>query len=158
MVTVERFGEREISGSGAPAAAPEQDFGLGRGKVLIVEDDEHIAELLRYWFHRAGFVARIAADGLAACRMVERERPDVMLLDLMLPGLDGREVCRRIRRHHDPRIAGTPIIMLTALSSREDKASGLLLGADLYITKPYSVRDVLNAAKGVLGRRRPPAG
>lgn len=158
MATAEAMGEGEAIGGDSPPAAQENDSGPGQGMVLIVEDDEHIAELLRYWFHRAGFVARIAADGLAACSMVERERPDVMLLDLMLPGLDGREVCRLIRRHRDHRIATIPIIMLTALSSREDKASGLLLGADLYITKPYSVRDVLNAAKGVLGRSRPPQG
>lgn len=158
MSTVERLGEWPVIGGGVRAAAAEQEFEPGQGKVLIVEDDEYIAELLRYWFHRAGFVARIAADGLVACSMVERERPDAILLDLMLPGVDGREVCRLIRRHHDHRIAATPIIMLTALSSPEDKASGLMLGADLYIAKPYSVRDVLNAAKGVLGRRRPPVG
>jgi len=110
--------------------------GLGSGNVLIVEDDEHIAELLRYWFCRAGFVTRIAADGLSACSMVEQERPDVILLDLMLPGLNGREVCRLIRRHAAPRIATIPIIMLTALAAPADRASGLLAGADLYITKP----------------------
>ncbi|MEW6595422.1 MAG: response regulator [Thermodesulfobacteriota bacterium] len=124
------------------------------GKVLIVEDDEYIAELLRYWFSRAGYLTRTVADGLAACSMVQQERPDVILLDLMLPGLDGREVCRLIRRHGDIRIASIPIIMLTALSAVEDQVRGLSLGADLYMPKPYSVRDVLNAVGGLIGRRR----
>ncbi len=123
------------------------------GKVLIVEDDEYIAELLRYWFQRAGFVTRIVGDGLAACSLVEGERPDAILLDLMLPGLDGREVCRLIRHHRDPGIAATPIIMLTALSAPEEKADGLRLGADLYLTKPYSVREVLTAAASLMRRQ-----
>ncbi|MEW6499913.1 MAG: response regulator transcription factor [Thermodesulfobacteriota bacterium] len=126
----------------------------GPGKVLIVEDDEYIAELLRYWFQRDGFTTCIASDGLAACSMVEGERPDTILLDLMLPGLDGREICRLIRRHRDPRIAATPIIMLSALSAPEDIARGLDLGADLYLAKPYSVREVLAAARALM---QPPA-
>jgi DNA-binding response OmpR family regulator len=142
--------ECEQEGKSVAGAATES----AAGKVLIVEDDEYIAELLRYWFSRAGYLTRTAADGLAACGMVQQERPDVILLDLMLPGLDGREVCRLIRRHGDIRIASIPIIMLTALSAVEDQVRGLSLGADLYMAKPYSVRDVLNAAGGLIGRRR----
>lgn len=126
---------------------------LRQGKVLIVEDDAYIAELLRYWFERDGFTTLLAADGLAACSMVEEERPDTILLDLMLPGIDGRDICRLIRGHGDPVIAAIPIIMLTALAAPEDIARGLDLGADLYIAKPYSVREVLDAAKAIMHSR-----
>lgn len=150
MVTENTLG---TAAGGRQTVGLEEYCSLGQGRVLIVEDDVYIAELLGYWFRRAGFSTRTAEDGLAACSMVEQERPDTILLDLMLPGLDGREVCRLIRHHRDPHIAATPIIMLSALSSPEDKANGLLLGADLYLTKPYSIRDVLHATRSLLGRR-----
>lgn len=149
----------ELSVAGAQPEHEEKSpvggHGAGQPKemVLIVEDDDHIAELLGYSFAKRGFATLRAADGLAACSRVEREKPAAVLLDLMLPGLDGREVCRLIRNHADRKLATTPIIMLTALSSSQDIARGMELGADLYITKPYSVREVVHAVEQLLSAR-----
>lgn len=114
-----------------------------QGRVLIVEDEEELVELLEFNLVRRGFEVSIAQDGLEACRMIGREKPELILLDLMLPLLDGWEICRMVRSHHDQRIARTPIIMLSALGSVEDRLKGYGLGADLYLPKPYVISEVM---------------
>jgi two-component system, OmpR family, alkaline phosphatase synthesis response regulator PhoP len=115
--------------------------------VLVVDDEPQIVELLRAYLEREGFGVVEAADGCAALREHEGARPDLVILDLMLPGVDGREVCRRIHER-----ARTPVIMLTARDDESDKILGLELGADDYITKPFSPREVVARVRAVLRR------
>jgi two-component system response regulator RegX3 len=115
--------------------------------VLLVDDEEPLRESLGYTLSREGYHVTTAADGLTALRAVREKAPDVVLLDLMLPGLDGTEVCRRIRGFSD-----VPILMLTAKDQEADKVSGLELGADDYVTKPFSTRELLARIKAVLRR------
>jgi DNA-binding response OmpR family regulator len=120
--------------------------------VLIVEDDPDIAESLRYNLERDGLEARIAETGergLSAA-LDAKNPPALVILDLMLPGMSGTELCRRLRR--EPATRRTPIIMLTALTSETDRVAGLDLGADDYITKPFSVREVMARVRAVLRR------
>ncbi len=114
-----------------------------KNRVLIVEDEKDLAEVLEYNLSRSGFEVLIARDGLEACRVIGREKPDLILLDLMLPLLDGWEVCRMLRTHHDPLLARTPVIMLSALNSDENRIKGYDLGADLYLSKPYVLKEVI---------------
>lgn len=116
-------------------------------RVLVVDDEPQIVGLLRSYLERDGFDVDEAADGEAALEATRRGRPDLVLLDLMLPRLDGREVCRRIRD-----MGQTPIIMLTARDEETDKLVGLELGADDYITKPFSPREVVARVRAVLRR------
>ncbi len=123
-------------------------------RVLVVDDEPQIVELLRTYLRREGFDVQEAADGEAALAAAHRLRPDLIILDLMLPRLDGREVCRRIRE-----ASPTPIIMLTARDEETDKLVGLELGADDYITKPFSPREVVARVRAVLRRgTREPGG
>jgi signal transduction histidine kinase len=124
------------------------------GKILIVEDEVELAEVLEYNLRRSGFEVLTAHDGLSACRLVGAERPDLILLDLLLPDLDGWEICRLLRGHHDVELASTPIIMMTALASLADRLRGLELGADAYLAKPYSVKELALQARNLLARRR----
>jgi DNA-binding response OmpR family regulator len=120
--------------------------------VLIIEDDPDIAENLRYNLEREGLKAHISLTGekgLAAA-LDGREPPALIILDLMLPGMSGTELCRRLRR--EPQTRRTPIIMLTARTSETDRVAGLDLGADDYITKPFSVRELLARVRAVLRR------
>ncbi len=116
-------------------------------RILVVDDEPQILELLRSYLRREGFDVEEAADGEAALAAAHRAQPDLVILDLMLPRLDGREVCRRIRE-----TARTPIIMLTARDEETDKLLGLELGADDYITKPFSPREVVARVRAVLRR------
>jgi len=116
-------------------------------RILVVDDEPEIVDLLRNYLQRDGFDVDQAADGEAALAAFGRGQPDLVILDLMLPKLDGREVCRRIRE-----TARTPIIMLTARDEESDKLIGLELGADDYITKPFSPREVLARVRAVLRR------
>ena len=116
-------------------------------RALIVEDDANIAELLRLYLGKDGFETMIAADGGKAESMFDLFQPDVVLLDIMLPVKDGWQVCRDIRKK-----SSTPIIMLTAKGELSDKVNGLEMGADDYITKPFSPREVLARVKAVLRR------
>jgi DNA-binding response OmpR family regulator len=116
-------------------------------KILVVDDEPQIVDLLRSYLTRDGFDVESAADGQMALAAFTRLRPDLVILDLMLPQLDGREVCRRIRD-----TASTPIIMLTARDEETDKLVGLELGADDYITKPFSPREVVARVRAVLRR------
>ncbi len=115
--------------------------------VLIVEDDRNIADLLRLYLEKEGYEVCIAYDGIKGLEKFREKKPDLVLLDVMLPGMDGWGVCRSIRQD-----AKTPIIMLTAKSETEDKVSGLKQGADDYITKPFEMREVLARIEAVLRR------
>lgn len=120
------------------------------GKILIVEDEEHIQELLRFNLQNNGYDVLVASDGLQGLTMAKEEQPDLMLLDLMLPKMDGLDVCRAVKS--DAQMAAIPIIMLTAKGSETDKVLGLELGADDYLTKPFSVRELMARIKVVLRR------
>ena len=115
--------------------------------VLIVEDDNNIADLLRLYLEKEGYEVTIAPDGGKGVEQFRAHRPDLVLLDLMLPVLDGWGVCRAIRAEAD-----TPIIMLTAKGETTDKVTGLKLGADDYITKPFEMKEVLARIEAVLRR------
>ncbi len=120
--------------------------------ILIIEDDPDIAESLKYNFEREGLAAITASTGEAglAAALNERDPPSLIILDLMLPGMSGSELCRRLRR--EPATRRTPIIMLTAKASESDRVAGLDLGADDYLTKPFSVRELLARARAVMRR------
>jgi two-component system response regulator RegX3 len=120
--------------------------------LLVVEDEAAIAEPLGYLLEKEGYTVTVAANGPAALDEFERHRADLVLLDLMLPGMSGRDVCRRIRSH-----SSVPIIMLTAKDSETDIVVGLELGADDYVTKPYSSRELLARIAGLLRRAGEPA-
>jgi two-component system, OmpR family, response regulator RegX3 len=119
-------------------------------RVLIVEDEPALADSIRYGLEREGYECTVLSDGLRALDYVRSWRPDLVLLDLMLPGMSGTDVCREIRR------AGpVPIVMVTAKDSEADKVLGLELGADDYITKPFSMRELIARVRAVLRRGTP---
>ena len=120
-------------------------------RILIVEDEPSLSEPLAYLLGREGYETVIAADGLAAVAEFDRNGADLVLLDLMLPGLSGTEVCRELRTR-----SSVPIIMLTAKDSEVDIVVGLELGADDYVTKPYSTRELLARMRAVLRRKTEP--
>ena len=119
-------------------------------KALVVEDDGNIAELLRLYLEKDGFEVATAADGAAGLREFKRFSPDIILLDIMLPVLDGWQVCREIRRE-----ASTPIIMITAKGETGDKFTGLEMGADDYIVKPLEMKEVIARVHAVMRRFMP---
>ena len=123
---------------------------MANEKILVVDDEEHIAELIRYNLESNGYKILSANNGIDAMKIVLEERPNLILLDLMIPGKDGYDVCKEIRSTKE--VMNTPIIMLTAKSEEIDKILGLELGADDYITKPFSVRELLARVKAVLRR------
>jgi two-component system, sensor histidine kinase and response regulator len=123
-------------------------------RVLIVEDDEDLVHLLEYNLSKKGFATMAALDGLDACHLIEKEKPDLILLDIMLPGLSGLEICRIIRSHDHEEISDIPIIMLTALGSLEAKLKGIEMGADDYIPKPFSLKEVLIKVERLIGREK----
>ena len=117
--------------------------------ILIVEDDDKTATLVALYLEKEGFRTVIAEDGLAAIEIVQQQHPDFVILDLMLPKMDGWDVCRAIRRTSD-----MPIIMLTAREDEVDRISGLTLGADDYVVKPFSPRELVARVKAILRRGR----
>ncbi|MGI5978553.1 MAG: response regulator transcription factor [Oscillospiraceae bacterium] len=121
-------------------------------KALVVEDDGNIAELLRLYLEKDGFEVSIAADGGTGVRLAQTEEPDILLLDIMLPVLDGWQVCRKVRE-----TSRVPIIMLTAKGETYDKVNGLEMGADDYIVKPFEVKELLARIHAVLRRTEPDA-
>ena len=116
-------------------------------KILVVDDDNNICELLRLYLEKEGYSVTIARTGMQAVRSFAEHQPDLMLLDIMLPELDGWQVCREVRKY-----SNKPIIMLTAKGETFDKVLGLELGADDYITKPFDSKEVLARIKAVLRR------
>lgn len=121
--------------------------------VLVVEDEEAISELLQYNLEREGFSVQLAADGEEAMLAVEERRPDLILLDWMLPEVSGIELCRRLQIR--PETREIPVIMLTARSEEEDRVRGLDVGADDYVTKPFSMTELLARIRAVLRRTAP---
>jgi DNA-binding response OmpR family regulator len=117
--------------------------------ILVVDDEPKVARLARDYLEKNGFRVVTAADGQSALTVARREKPDLVILDLMLPVIDGREVCRILRRDSD-----VPIIMLTALSEEIDQVTGLEIGADDYITKPFSLRTLVARVRALLRRTR----
>lgn len=120
---------------------------MSNEKILIVDDDNNICELLRLYLEKDGFQTDIVTDGAKALAAFEALKPDLVLLDIMLPGMDGWQICREIRK-----TSQTPIIMLTAKGETFDKVLGLELGADDYITKPFETKEVIARVKAVLRR------
>ena len=122
-------------------------------RVLVVEDDRTVAEVVTRYLEREGFAVESVGDGHEALARAEAHLPDVVVLDIMLPGLDGLEVCRRLRSR-----APIPVVMLTARGSEEDRVLGLDLGADDYVSKPFSPRELTARVKAVLRRAESPLG
>ncbi len=120
---------------------------LGMKKILLIEDEQPMAEAVKFSLEKEGFAVEMALDGKAGLELFHSTYPDLILLDLMLPGMDGLEVCRIIR-HDSP----VPIIMLTAKDSDVDKIVGLEMGADDYVTKPFNVRELVARVRAVLRR------
>ena len=116
-------------------------------KILIIEDEANIAQVIRLYLEQANYTVLTASDGAAGLELHAREQPDLVILDLMLPVMDGMEVCRRIRAWAD-----TPILMLTARQGEEDRIAGLEMGADDYLVKPFSPREVVSRVKAILRR------
>jgi DNA-binding response OmpR family regulator len=117
--------------------------------ILVVDDEAKIVKLARDYLEKNGFQVISAGDGITALAMARRQRPDLIVLDLLLPGMDGREVCRALRRDTE-----VPIIMLTALAEESDQVVGLELGADDYVTKPFSPRALVARVRALLRRSR----
>ena len=124
---------------------------MGSRTVLVVDDDETTRDVVRRYLARAGFTVVEAADGVSALTVFGDTRPDLVVLDLMLPGMDGLDVCDRLRRHSQ-----VPIMMLTALGSESDRVVGLEQGADDYVVKPFSPREVTLRVQKLLERSLPP--
>ncbi len=116
-------------------------------KVLVIEDEPELVHVLRDYFEQAGFLVEAAYDGPSGLSLFQHHQPDLVLLDLNLPGMDGLDVARAIRRHSD-----VPLIMITARVAETDRIVGLELGADDYVTKPFSPREVVARARAVLRR------
>ena len=120
-------------------------------RILIVEDEESFSDPLSYLLNKEGFEVTVAADGNEALAEFERSGADLILLDLMLPGMSGTEVCRQVRQR-----SNVPVIMLTAKDSEIDKVVGLEIGADDYVTKPYSSRELVARVRAVMRRQGEP--
>lgn len=116
-------------------------------KILVVDDDQNICELLRLYLEKEGYIVKLVNDGVSAINAFKQESPDLLMLDIMLPKLDGWQVCREIRK-----ISDKPIIMLTAKGETFDKVLGLELGADDYVTKPFDTKEIVARIKAVLRR------
>lgn len=126
---------------------------MARERILLIEDEPDLAEVLQYNLEKEGFQVDLAHRGDTGLDLVRRESPDLILLDLMLPGIDGLEVTRLLKR--DPATTHLPIVMLTARGEEVDRIVGLELGADDYISKPFSPREVVLRVKAVLRRSQP---
>jgi DNA-binding response OmpR family regulator len=120
---------------------------MSQKTALIIEDDRHIADLLRMYMEKDGFSTRVADDGVLGLRLFTEAAPDIVLLDLMLPGMDGWEVCKEIRAQ-----GSVPVIMITAKTETIDKVQGLEMGADDYIGKPFDMKEVIARVHAVLRR------
>src|SRR4030042_7054608 len=118
--------------------------------ILVIDDERDLIELVRYNLEKEGFQVKGTLDGETGLALAIQEVPDIVLVDLMLPGMDGLEVCRRIRSDH--RTAGIALIMLTAKSAESDRIVGLELGADDYVTKPFSPRELTARVRALIRR------
>jgi two-component system phosphate regulon response regulator PhoB len=122
-------------------------------RIFIIEDDKDIVELVRYNLEKDGFQVTSTGDGLAGLAQLKKSAPDLLILDLMLPNLSGLEICREVRR--DESLNRLPILMLTARSEEADRVVGLEVGADDYVTKPFSPRELVARVKALLRRTEP---
>jgi two-component system phosphate regulon response regulator PhoB len=120
-------------------------------RIIVVEDEADICEVLVYNLKRQGYAVEGCGDGLSGLALIRERQPGLVLLDLMLPGLDGLEICRRLKT--DAATAGIPVIMVTARGEESDIVAGLELGADDYVTKPFGTRELVARVKAVLRRR-----
>ncbi|MFC0057663.1 response regulator transcription factor [Streptomyces actinomycinicus] len=141
------------AGTAPGSAPPHPPSAPGTGRVLVVDDDATVAEVVAGYLGRAGYVVDRADDGPTALTRAAAHWPDLVVLDLMLPGMDGLEVCRRLRER-----APVPVVMLTARGDEDDRILGLEVGADDYVTKPFSPRELVLRVQSVLRRTRPGAG
>jgi DNA-binding response OmpR family regulator len=123
-------------------------------RVLVAEDERDVAELIRYTLAREGFDVILASNGADALRLVRENLPDLVLLDLMLPQVNGWELCRRLKQ--DPATRALPVIIVTARAEEGDKVLGFEVGADDYVTKPFSTRELVARVRAVVRRTRPP--
>ncbi|NLG42307.1 MAG: response regulator [Phycisphaerae bacterium] len=126
---------------------------MSKGTVLVIDDEKDLIELVRYNLERDGFDVLSASDGRSGLHLATQHLPDVVVLDVMMPGIDGLEVCRQLRA--DARTRLLPIIMLTARAAETDRIVGLELGADDYVTKPFSPRELVARVKAILRRAAP---
>lgn len=131
----------------SPATLAQQNRELADRRVLVVEDDPTVLEVAATYLRSAGFLVTTASDGFEALELATSVRPDLIVLDRMLPGIDGAEVCRRIRS-----TSAVPVILLTALGSTDDRIVGLEAGADDYLTKPFSPRELVLRVQSILRR------
>src|SRR3974377_1344677 len=131
----------------------------GRGvtmkRILIIEDDSEIVELVRYNLANEGFQVNAAFDGTSGLSTLKKSPPDLLLLDLMLPKMSGLDICREVRK--DESLNRLPVLMLTARGDEADRVVGLEMGADDYVTKPFSPRELIARVKALLRRAEPPA-
>ncbi|SMB92186.1 two-component system, OmpR family, alkaline phosphatase synthesis response regulator PhoP [Desulfonispora thiosulfatigenes DSM 11270] len=118
--------------------------------ILVIEDDPSIRELLAFNLEREGFQVKLVSDGQEGLEMIKKNCPDLLILDLMLPFMDGMQICRNLRK--DQKLAHLPIIMLTAKVEEIDKVLGLEMGADDYVTKPFSIRELISRVKALIRR------
>ena len=125
----------------------EKEQFMSMGKILVADDDQNIAELLRLYLEKEGYTVVLAADGEQAIERFNAENPDIVLLDIMMPKLDGWQVCRDIRKK-----SNCPIIMVTAKGETFDKVLGLELGADDYVVKPFDAKEIVARIKAVMRR------
>ncbi len=126
---------------------------MGQENILVIEDDKHISKLVTYNLEKAGFLCEASMTGEDALTLLDKRQVDLVILDIMLPGIDGLETCKRIRQ--DRRIAHVPIIMLTAKGEEIDRIVGFELGADDYMVKPFSPRELILRIKAILKRKAP---
>lgn len=123
------------------------DTGTGKPRVLVIDDEENVCELITLYFEKAGYEVVCSSDGNESIDMIRSQKPDLVILDLMLPGMDGLDVCKEIRK-----TSNVPLIMLSARVDEVDRVLGLEIGADDYVTKPFSPRELLARVKAVLRR------
>jgi two-component system, OmpR family, alkaline phosphatase synthesis response regulator PhoP len=123
---------------------------MSKGSILVIDDEKDLIELVKYGLEKEGFLVKGVFDGESGLKTATRDVPDLVIVDLMLPGIDGLEVCRRLRT--DARTAAIPILMLTAKTAESDRVVGLELGADDYVTKPFSPRELAARVKAILRR------
>ena len=123
------------------------ETGVSKSKVLVIDDEANVCELISLYFEKAGYDVVCAGDGSEGLEIIRSQKPDIVILDLMLPGMDGLDVCKEIRK-----FSNIPLIMLTARVDEVDRVLGLEIGADDYVTKPFSPRELLARVKAVLRR------
>jgi two-component system, OmpR family, alkaline phosphatase synthesis response regulator PhoP len=126
---------------------------MAKKHIFVVEDEEDILDLIRHHLTKEGYAVSTATNGLDALRGIARKPPDLVLLDLMLPGMDGMDVCRRLKQ--DPKTAEVPVLMVTAKDEESDVVSGLELGADDYVVKPFRMKELVARVRAALRRKRP---